>query len=154
MLRLDGDMDLAFSVTVANIGTLAGADTFLFFSFDQSRRVTPEYKRLRAFEKVELRPNYFKSVVVSISLNDLRFIGPLDDTHLILQQGKKNFVVGVGSETECCISGVAKTCSQLVTIDAGDQHVDFCEAACNVWQECGYEQEVSGFDTDTCIYRC
>ena len=153
VLRLDDDLTL--SVTVTNIGTLAGADTVLFFSFDQSRRVTPEYKRLRAFEKVELGPNESKSVVVSISLNDLRFIGPHDDTHLILQQGKTTFFVGVGSETDCRISGTAnKTCSKLITIDTGDQYVDFCEAACNVWQESGCEQEVSGFDTDTCSYRC
>jgi len=66
----DSEENLTLSVLVTNTGNILGADTVLFFSFDKSRPVTPEYKQLRAFEKVALRPGESKTVSVSLSIDD------------------------------------------------------------------------------------
>jgi len=66
----DSEVNLTLSAPVTNKGNILGADTVLFFSFDKSRPVTPEYKQLRAFEKVALRPGESKTVSVSLSIDD------------------------------------------------------------------------------------
>jgi len=144
--------NLTLSVLVTNKGNILGADTVLFFSFDKSRPVTPEYKRLRAFEKVALRPGESKTVSVSLSIDDFRLIGPHDASHGILQQGDTAFVSGVGSDVDCRIEN--KTCTDLIIISSGNHYVDFCEASCNAWQHSGCFQEFSGFDATSCLKLC
>jgi beta-glucosidase len=148
----DNEENLTFSVLVTNTGNILGTDTVLIFSFDKSRPVTPEYKRLRAFEKVVLRPGESKTVSVSLSIDNFRFVGPHDPSHRILQQGDNAFVIGVGSDVDCRIEN--KTCTGLIIISSGDHYVDFCEASCNAWQRSGCIQEFSGFDATSCLKLC
>lgn len=152
-LSLTGnETNLTLSVLVTNTGPVLGTDTVLFFSFDQSRRVTPEYKRLRAFDKVALRPGESKTVSVRIPINDFRFVGPHDNSHRVLQQGNSAFVVGVGAKVDCRIDN--KTCTDLININTGDRYTDFCEASCDAWLYSGCFPDFAGFDTDSCLKLC
>jgi len=127
------DEQLTVTVTVINTGDVGGAETVLFFTFDEFRSTTPEYKRLRGYEKVWLEPKESKEVSIKISLqDDLRFVGAHDDSHYILQDGLE-FRVGIGSGSDCRNDG--NLCSEVVTIRTAEDYVGACEAACNVWKK-------------------
>jgi len=133
----DGE-HLTVTVTVSNRGRVAGAETVLFFAFDEFRSTTPEYKRLVGYEKVWLEPGESKDVANSISPDDLRFVGPHDDSHYVLQDGLE-FRIGIGSESDCRDNPDAaeNLCSEKVTIRTEEDYVGACEAACNVWKQSG-----------------
>jgi beta-glucosidase len=133
------------SVRVKNAGSRAGSETVLFFTFDESRHTTPEYKRLRRFEKIYLKPGEEKVVTATLSLADPDFlsVGPYDDSHLVIQNGMR-FKVGVGADTDCRDPNndydpdpASPLCSEFVTIDTGDDYSSACDAACKVWSESG-----------------
>ena len=133
------DEELTVTITVTNSGDVAGAETVLFFTFDEFRSTTPEYKRLRGYEKVWLEPGESKDVSVTISLeDDLRFVGSHDDSHYILQDGLE-FRVGIGSGSDCRDNPNAEEniCSDIVTIRTQEDYVGACEAACGLWKESG-----------------
>ena len=116
---------------------MAGYETVSFFTFDEARSTTPEYKRLRAFQKIFLEPDEEKTVSVSIPIDSLKFVGPHDDTHFILEDGLQ-FRIGVGAKTDCRSDGeAAALCSDSVTIDTGDDYIPACEAACELWAGSG-----------------
>lgn len=123
---------LVVSVQVTNTGSVAGRETVMFFSFDEYRSVTPEYKRLRSFEKVDLAPGESITVIAAISPTDLKFIGPDDDSHLIVEDGMV-FRIGVGAATDCRDDGDDAMCTEPVTVAAGAEYIGACEAACDVW---------------------
>ena len=117
------------SVNVKNTGQRAGTDTLMFFIFENSRHVTPEYKRLVHFEKVDLQPGEQKTVSFALTPDTLKYVGPHDDTHDILQMNEK-FQIGVGSDTDCRLTkGI---CSRFVTVRLSDDEVynPACESAC------------------------
>lgn len=130
------DPSLTVKVTVKNVGRMPGAETVLFFTFDEMRSTTPEYKRLRGFEKIWLEPGDSKEVNLTLSLNDLRFIGPDNDSHYILQDGMR-FRVGVGAHTDCRVDPSDQYCSPPITIHTDPYYIGSCEAACNLWQSSG-----------------
>jgi len=56
---IDENTPLVVSLTVMNTGRRPGKNAVLLFVTDKVRRVTPEYKMLRRFEKVELEAGTF-----------------------------------------------------------------------------------------------
>jgi beta-glucosidase len=136
------DPEVTATVTVKNIGKVAGAETVLVFTFDEFRSTTPEYKRLRGFEKVWLEPDASTTVSINIPLSDLRFVGPHDDSHYIYQHGMQ-FRVGVGAQADCRgiidedVNEQDSSCSPLVTITTEEDYVGACEAACDLWGSSG-----------------
>ncbi|CAB9516028.1 Lysosomal beta glucosidase [Seminavis robusta] len=141
--NLNSREPLKVSAKVKNKGAVAGAETVFFFTFDESRSTTPEYKRLRAFEKVYLEPGAETTVTVSIRIEDLKFVGPHDDTHLILEDGLR-FRVGIGAMTDCREGDKDSVlCSDVVTIDAGDDYIGACESACELWASSGCSEHLS-----------
>lgn len=141
--------DLTVSVTVTNRGDMAGATTILFFTFDEFRSTTPEYKRLRAYEKIWLETGASKEVKVTIPLEDFRFVGPHDDSHYILQDGLV-FRVGVGTSADCRAGAESARCSGPITIKTENNYVAACEAACNVWEQSG----CNVFTPESCHKEC
>jgi Glycosyl hydrolase family 3 C-terminal domain/Fibronectin type III-like domain len=140
---------LEVSVTVQNEGDMAGSHSILVFSFDESRSVTPEYRRLRAFKKIWLKPGASQVVSVPIYLDDLRFVGPHDDTHYILQDGLV-FRIGIGSSTDCRSDPNNSLCSEPITIHTEKDYVAACEAACDLWEDSGCH----AMTADTCRSKC
>ena len=79
------DDELIFSIDVTNTGPVAGKEAVMLFSSDLVASLTPENRRLRAFEKIELQPGETQTVELSIKGSDLAFVGA--DGHWILEKG-------------------------------------------------------------------
>lgn len=83
---------LTFTVDVANKGNMAGKEPVLLFSKDVVASTTPDNIRLRAFDKVELKPGESRSVTLTIPASDLAFVGA--DGRWTLEEGDFKFKVG------------------------------------------------------------
>jgi beta-glucosidase len=159
------DKNIHVSVTVTNTGTLAGADSVLFFTFDEYRRSTPEHKRLRAFQKVFLEPDEKTIVNVTISADELRFVGPHDDHHYVIDP-VMTFWVGVGSSTDCrsSSSDVANNsmCVYFGDDTVGKSHenlcssdyVGACDTACSIWVNESPCASYFGLTFESCWSMC
>lgn len=94
--------ELQFSVDVTNTGNRVGKETVMLFSSDLVASLVPENRRLRAFQKIELKPGETKTVTLTIKASDLAFVGA--DGKWILEQG--DFRMQSGNQT------LNITCSQ------------------------------------------
>ena len=79
-----GDV-IRVSVDVKNIGKMAGKESVLLFSSDLIASMTPDGRRLRAFDKVELQPGETKTVTFDLKADDLAFVGY--DGKWVLEEG-------------------------------------------------------------------
>ena len=87
--------ELTFTVDVKNTGNRVGKESVLLFSSDLVASLTPDVRRLRAFEKVELKPNETKTVTLKLKGSDLAFVGY--DGKWILEKG--DFRIQTGNQT-------------------------------------------------------
>ena len=87
--------ELVFTVDVTNTGDKAGKESVLLFSSDLVASLTPDIRRLRAFEKVELQPGETKTVTLKVKGSDLAFVGY--DGKWILEKG--DFRIQTGKQT-------------------------------------------------------
>ena len=87
--------ELVFTVDVTNTGDKAGKESVLLFSSDLVASLTPDIRRLRAFEKVELQPGETKIVTLKVKGSDLAFVGY--DGKWILEKG--DFRIQTGKQT-------------------------------------------------------
>ena len=65
---------IQISIDVKNTGNVAGKESVLLFSSDLVASVTPDVRRLRAFDKVMLNPGETKTVKLKLAANDLAFV--------------------------------------------------------------------------------
>ena len=65
---------LKVTVDVTNVGAVAGKESVLLFSSDVYASSTPDVRRLRAFEKIELAPGETKTVEFEVTAKDLAFV--------------------------------------------------------------------------------
>ena len=77
--------ELTFTVDVKNTGNRVGKESVLLFSSDLVASLTPDNRRLRAFEKIELKPGETKTVTLKLKGSDLAFVGY--DGKWILEKG-------------------------------------------------------------------
>lgn len=78
--------NLQVSVTVTNTGKITGKEVVDLFTSDlYASSVTPDVKRLRRFEKIELKPGESKTVTFELNPADLSYIGR--DGKSILEAG-------------------------------------------------------------------
>ncbi len=87
--------ELVFTVDVTNTGDRTGKEAVMLFSRDRVASLTPENRRLRAFEKVELQPGETRTVTLRIRASDLAFVG--EDGRWILERG--DFRMQAGDRT-------------------------------------------------------
>ncbi|WP_297675839.1 glycoside hydrolase family 3 N-terminal domain-containing protein [uncultured Bacteroides sp.] len=85
---------LTFTVDVQNTGKRTGKESVLLFSSDLVASLTPDVRRLRAFEKVELKPGETKTVTLKVKASDLAFVGY--DGKWILEKG--DFRIQTGNQ--------------------------------------------------------
>ena len=100
-LRVDktsftADDILTVSVDVKNTGSRAGKEAVLLYSSDLVASLTPDNKRLRAFDKVALEPGETKTVRFTLPAKDLAFVGA--DGRWTLEEG--TFTLKVGRLTQ------------------------------------------------------
>ena len=67
--------NLQISVDVTNTGTTAGKEVVQLYIADRYASITPSVKRLRGFEKVEIKPGATHIVTFTISAKDIAFVG-------------------------------------------------------------------------------
>ncbi len=85
---------LTFTVDVTNTGAMAGKEAVLLYSSDLVASIVPDSRRLRAFQKIDLKPGETKTVTLSIPASDLAFVGA--DGKWILEAGE--FAITVGGQ--------------------------------------------------------
>ena len=66
--------NITVNVDVTNAGKVAGKESVLMYVSDLVASITPEFKRLRAFDKIELQPGQTKTVTFTINKEKLSFI--------------------------------------------------------------------------------
>ncbi len=93
--RIVADGIIRFTVDVTNTGSVAGKESVLLFTSDLIATVSPDVRRLRQFDKVELAPGETKTVALDVPMNDFAYVGP--DGKWILEEG--DFKIQVGTET-------------------------------------------------------
>ena len=89
------DDELVFTVDVKNTGNRVGKEAVLLFSSDLLASLTPDSRRLRAFDKIELQPGETKTVTLKIKGSDLAFVGY--DAKWVLEKG--DFRMQAGNQT-------------------------------------------------------
>ena len=79
------DETATINVTVKNTGSKEGKEVVQLFSSQVVASITPDVKRLRGFEKVDLKPGESKTVTFTLPLRDLAFVNT--DNKKILEAG-------------------------------------------------------------------
>ena len=94
--RFTADDVLTFTVDVKNTGRVAGREPVLLFASDLVASLTPDNRRLRAFEKTPLlQPSETATMTLRLKGSDLAFVGY--DGKWVLEQG--DFRIQTGTET-------------------------------------------------------
>ena len=94
--RFTADDVLTFTVDVKNTGRVAGREPVLLFASDLVASLTPDNRRLRAFEKTPLlQPGETATMTLRLKGSDLAFVGY--DGKWVLEQG--DFRIQTGTET-------------------------------------------------------
>ncbi len=93
--RFTADDVLTFTVDVKNTGSVAGREPVLLFASDLVASLTPDNRRLRAFEKTPLlQPGETVRMTLRMKGSDLAFVGY--DGHWVLEEG--DFRIQTGTE--------------------------------------------------------
>jgi len=87
----DGD-SISIAVTVKNTGDRAGKESVLLYSSDLYASITPDVKRLRRFQKIDLKPNESRKVNFVITPQDLAFVNTKNEW--VCEKG--DFIIQVG----------------------------------------------------------
>ena len=82
---------LLISVEVKNTGLRMGKTAVELYSRDLVASITPSYRRLRKYQKIELNPNETRSVEFKLSPQELQFIGI--DNRWILEEGSFELLI-------------------------------------------------------------
>ena len=98
---------LKVSIDVTNTGKRAGKESVLLYSSDLIASMVPDGRRLRQFEKIDLKPGERRTVTLSLPAQDLAFVGY--DGRWTLEEGE--FMLTIGRET------VKVVCDQTYTWD-------------------------------------
>lgn len=91
---------LTVSIDVTNTGNREGKESVLLYSSDLVASLTPENRRLRAFEKVTLQPKETRTVTFSLPAKDLAFVGT--DGQWVLEEGDFRLTIGSEQLTVTC----------------------------------------------------
>ena len=94
--EFDADDVLKVTVDVTNTGKVAGKESVLLFSSDIYASSTPDVRRLRAFDKVELAPGETKTVTLEVTAKDLAFVNYYGKW--TLEEG--DFALSVGDQSQ------------------------------------------------------
>lgn len=98
--RFSKDDILTISIDVTNTGNREGKESVLLYSSDLVASLTPENRRLRAFEKVMLQPKETRTVTFSLPAKDLAFVGT--DGQWVLEEGDFRLTIGSEQLTVTC----------------------------------------------------
>ncbi len=89
---LTGNAKLIVSITAKNTGNRDGKHSVELYSHDLYASITPSMKRLRAFQKIDLRAGESKTVTFSLDKNDLAFVNAKMKT--VTEPGEFEIMIG------------------------------------------------------------
>ncbi|MDE1191096.1 MAG: glycoside hydrolase family 3 N-terminal domain-containing protein [Arachidicoccus sp.] len=84
--KLDNTNPIKISVDVTNTGNREGKESVLLYVSDLVASITPEVKRLRGFQKIDLKSGETKTVTFNLSKDDISFIN--NDLKRVTEPGK------------------------------------------------------------------
>ena len=87
---------IRISVDVKNTGTASGKETVMLFSRDMIATLSPDVRRLRAFEKISLNPGEIKTISLTVPADDLAYV--TEKGKWVLEAGE--FMLQTGNLTE------------------------------------------------------
>jgi len=90
--NLKGDEKLTVSISVKNTGARDGKHAVELYTHDIYASITPNMRRLRAFQKISLKAGEAKTVTFTIDRNDLAFV----NAHLktVTEPGEFEVIIG------------------------------------------------------------
>ena len=88
--------DLTVTIEVKNTGQREGKEAVLLYTSQSYASIAPDFKRLRAFDKVDLQPGETKIVTFKITAKDLAFVNDLSKT--VTEPGE--FKIQIGDQTQ------------------------------------------------------
>ena len=86
------DDDITVSVTVRNSGSVPGMEPVILYSSDWVASITPDVRRVRRFEKVNLKSGESAVVKFTLKASDLAFVG--NDGLWTIESGDFEFTAG------------------------------------------------------------
>ena len=87
---------LTIAVDVKNTGQREGKESVLLYTSQLYASISPDYRRLRAYEKIDLQPGETKTVTFKITPKDLAFVNDLSKT--VTEAGE--FKLQIGDQTQ------------------------------------------------------
>ena len=94
-MSADSKDDITISIDVKNTGDRDGKEVVQLYSADLYASLIPDVKRLRRFEKIELKVGETKTVIFKLKVSDLAFVN--FDNRKIIEPGDFEFQVGSSS---------------------------------------------------------
>jgi len=88
---MDGET-LTASVEVKNTGSVEGKEAVLLYTSQMYASIAPDYKRLRAYDKVDLKPGETKIVTFKLTSKDLAFVNDVSKT--VTEAGDFKIMIG------------------------------------------------------------
>jgi beta-glucosidase len=79
------DETASISVTIKNTGNKEGKEVAQLYTSQLVASITPDVKRLRGFEKVDLKPGESKTITFTLPLKELAFVN--NENKKILEAG-------------------------------------------------------------------
>jgi beta-glucosidase len=89
---LTGNNKLSVSITIKNTGNREGKHTIELYTHQHYASITPFVKRLRAFQKIDLKAGESKIVTFTLDENDLAFVNA--DLKTITEPGDFDVMIG------------------------------------------------------------
>jgi beta-glucosidase len=99
---------ITLSVDITNSGSVEGKEALLLFSSDRVASITPDVRRLRAFEKISLKPGERERVTIRLAADDLAFVN--EHGKWTLEEG--DFMLQAGDQTadiRCAVTKIWET---------------------------------------------
>lgn len=93
---LKGNGNITATITVKNTGNRDGKHTVELYTHDLYASITPSMQRLRAFQKIDLKAGESKTVIFTLTKNDLAFVNAQLKT--ITEPG--DFEIMIGNKKE------------------------------------------------------
>lgn len=90
--ELKDNETLTVTVDVKNTGQVEGKESVLLYTSQQYASIAPDTKRLRAYDKISLKPGETKTVSFKITPKDLAFVNDISKT--VTEAGEFKIIVG------------------------------------------------------------
>jgi beta-glucosidase len=93
--ELKDGQTLTVSVDVKNTGSLEGKESVLLYTSQMYASIAPDTRRLRAYDKIDLKPGETKTVSFKLTAGDLAFVNDVSKT--VTESG--DFKILIGDQT-------------------------------------------------------